>query len=352
MPSLQRPPLTFVITALVLLALSLTGCNMPSQQAEQHDVAVTQAYQTVEALLTQGVAQTPTVTLTLAPAGSTQTATSGPQSPATEEPPTASPTLETKCDQAAAAYPKIDITIEDDTEMAPGESFTKVWRVVNVGTCTWTPDYAVVWFSGEQLEASRSLPLNVTVPPGQSVDISVDMVAPQEPGTYQSNWKLRNAAGELFGIGPEGQAPFWVRIKVIEIATETPTPTPTITPTPEAQASGAVTLVLSDTLDLDALLVNAGGVDLAFQAVGEDEVRFFLVPLGAVLLGVYGDSQPALSTCQQAALAAQPVRVDALPLGSYLCYRTDLGLPGWARLEALDTVNGSLALQILTWKLP
>jgi hypothetical protein len=42
---------------------------------------------------------------------------------------------------------------------------------------------------------------------------------------------LSNADGELFGIGPNGDAPFWARI--IVVPSETETPTPTNTPTPE-----------------------------------------------------------------------------------------------------------------------
>jgi hypothetical protein len=42
--------------------------------------------------------------------------------------------------------------------------------------------------------------------PGQTVEITVDMVAPLKPGTYQGNWKLRNASNVLFGIGPNGSA--------------------------------------------------------------------------------------------------------------------------------------------------
>ena len=32
------------------------------------------------------------------------------------------------------------------------------------------------------------------------------MIAPAAAGTYQSNWKLQNADGLLFGLGPSGQA--------------------------------------------------------------------------------------------------------------------------------------------------
>jgi len=117
--------------------------------------------------------------------------------------------------------------------MQPGQSFTKTWRLVNNGTCKWTRLYAVVFFSGNSMSAHQSNYLNAEVLPGQSIDVSVEFIAPSEPGTYQSNWMLQSQNGDLFGLGPNGDAPFWVRIQVVEVAspTFTQTPTPTSTPT-------------------------------------------------------------------------------------------------------------------------
>ncbi len=349
----------FAILLCLAAILVLAGCNMPNQEVESSGLDVTQAYQTVEAQLTQAVAQTPV--LTSSPELPNPAEPDEPEeltplpatvAPAEPEEPTLSPTPETRCDQAAAAYPKIDITIEDDTKMVPGQGFTKTWRVVNVGTCTWTLNYEVVWFSGEQLAVSGSFPLDMSAAPNQSIDISVDMTAPAEPGTYQSNWKLRNPGGDLFGIGPIGESPFWVRIEVVEIATATPTPTPTATATTVVQASGPVTLVISDTLDLDNLLINSGSADLMYQSTGGDPPQHQLVPLGSVLLGIFSDVQPALAECQAASMGAVPLTVENLASGTYVCYRTDLGLPGWARFDVLNPDDGTLGLEILTWSLP
>jgi hypothetical protein len=48
------------------------------------------------------------------------------------------------------------------------------------------------------------------VSPGQEVDLSLDMVAPATPGTYQSFWKFRNASGIIFVTYP-----FYVEIDVV-----------------------------------------------------------------------------------------------------------------------------------------
>jgi len=331
---------------------------MPGKGTESTGIDVTQAYQTVQARLTQAVAQTPTLTLSPPPGDETPIATlDGNTTTATIastvlNEPSATRAPATRCDQAAAAYPKIDITIEDDTEMAPGEAFTKIWRVVNVGTCSWTPDYAIVFFSGEQMEAQPSQPLGVTVPPNQSVDLSVDMVAPGISGTYQSNWKLRSVDDALFGIGPSGESPFWVRIKVVSVATKTPAPSPTLTPTTPIQANGPVTLVLTDTLDLDSLLVNGGGADLMYTTATSDPSQHQLSPFGSAEMGIWGITQPALTDCQTANLTGSPIVLNELAVGTYICFETDLGLPGWARMDSFDAAVGTVTLQVLTWKLP
>jgi len=332
----------------LVVGLLLSGCNLPRRARPVNAIDVTQAYQTVAAQLTQAVTQTPTITATIVV---DEPSTATPENQATQAPPQA-PGPEPKCDQAAAAYPKIDITIEDDTVMAPGENFTKIWRVVNKGTCTWTPGYAVVWFSGVQFSTFNTHPLNVSVSPGQSVDLVVDMVAPAQTGTHQSNWKLRNGTGELFGIGPNGESPFWVRIKVVGVATETPTPSPSPTATPAVQASGTTTLVISDTLDLDHFLVNTGDVDIEFQTTITTPFQHQLIPLGGATLAVFGGGQPSLNDCQTANLSPDPIDVGSLAPNTTLCYRTDLGLPGWARVESVDTSVGTITLRILTWKLP
>jgi hypothetical protein len=165
-----------------------------------------------------------------------------------------SPTLQPSatsipCDKAAPGDP-IDVTIPDDSEIGNGQTFTKVWRLVNIGTCTWTTDYDVVFVSGDQMGAPDVVPMPRTVTPGQSVDISVSMTAPSEPDTYQGNWRLRNAGGVLFSIGPDGQAPFWVRIEVIPI-TNTPSVTPTgsatLTPTSTTAQTPTATTGVTNT---------------------------------------------------------------------------------------------------------
>lgn len=343
-----------------LLAVIVAGCNLPSGALPSSTLSVTQAYQTVEARLTQAVGLTLEATPTPSPSESSTTPTvTEAATPEPSETPTEAVTAGTQpssCDQAAPGVP-IDVTIPDDTKLEPGEAFTKIWRLQNTGKCAWTNEYSLVWFSGEQLGAPASVPLSGNVEPGQTVEIAVDMVAPQQPGTFQSNWKLRNDTGVLFGIGPSGDAAFWVRIMVTQsataAATTTPgaTTTPTVTPTAGIQASGTITLQPGDQLDLDSIQVTSGdSADIAYQV---SEGIHVLNPLGSAAGGSFGNTPPALGDCQTLTLSADPLVVDGSTLvGSYLCYRTNLALPGWVQITGFDADTGALSLEILIWAIP
>jgi ABC-type amino acid transport substrate-binding protein len=84
----------------------------------------------------------------------------------------------------------------------PGETFVKTWKVQNTGSCTWTPNYRLVYAYGNVTAAQMGgLPINIpaNVVPGQSVDLSVTLTAPTAPLTYQGFWQVQNDKGNLFG---------------------------------------------------------------------------------------------------------------------------------------------------------
>lgn len=105
-----------------------------------------------------------------------------------------------------------DVTIPDGSFISPGKAFTKTWRIRNAGSCTWTTDFALVYVSGTALGSVQAVRLPHAVAPGKYVDISVSMVAPMSAGAFKSNWMLRSANGQLFGVGCSGQVPVWASI--------------------------------------------------------------------------------------------------------------------------------------------
>ena len=91
-----------------------------------------------------------------------------------------------------------DETIPAGTEMQPGEHFTKTWKVSNTGTCDWLYGYAIVYVSGSQL-AEDAVRLGKKIEPGKWTQISIEVTAPDDPGTYVGYWKLSDGAGHVFG---------------------------------------------------------------------------------------------------------------------------------------------------------
>ena len=255
-----------------------------------------------------------------------------------------------KCDAAQAGRP-IDISVPDETHFQPGEQFTKVWRVANSGNCAWTPDYMVVWFSGDDLGLTWVQAIGTTVAPGQTIDLAVDMAAPEMPGVYQSNWKLSNGQGSLFGIGPNGDAPFWVRIIVNPEHTATPEPTP-IDPTPVAPpvilAQGSLTMLVDQVVDLNAW--NSSPVvteDLQLQL--SEEEGLILNPTNGARLVYFGVANPTFVECIQAQVSEEPILLENFPPGAYYCFRTADEMPGRLMVSNVDTHNNQASLEFMTW---
>lgn len=178
---------TLTVSLPVLLVFIL-ACNLPAAATET----------ATESVLTQ----TPETTATAGEGGDDGTPTATPAQDATATP------VSIACNAVAFVA---DVTVPDDTIFAPNKAFTKTWKLKNVGSCSWTSSYQLVFDSGDQMGGPASQPLTGSpVDPGGTLDVSVDLTAPAAPGTYKGNWKLRAPGGEVFGLA---NGPFWVQIK-------------------------------------------------------------------------------------------------------------------------------------------
>jgi len=267
-------------TAFLLVSVSivaLTGCNLTTSEEAtiSADQVLTAIVQTVDAALSL----TPPATST-----STPTATETATATATFTPSaTASPTVQTGsvytqgqasgCDNAAFAG---DVTIPDGTQFAPETAFTKTWRMSNTGSCAWTTGYSVVFVNGDGMGGVSPQSLTSETAPGSSREISVNLVAPKNPGTYTGYWQLRNPAGNVFGHQ------FYVQIVVTGGTTPTatatgPTGTPTVTNTPGG--SGKPDLkITSITFDPPSPTRNGSfKVQVKVENVGDADAGAFMV---------------------------------------------------------------------------
>lgn len=207
---------TFRLTYSVICAIALlaTSCNLPGSDAP----ALTQAAVNTAAALTLAAMSTPTPTstsiipiITSSPTNTPVISTSSP----TTAPVTVAPTA---CNRAQFVS---DVTVPDNTPFTPGATFKKTWRLRNTGTCTWTSGYVLIFDNGERMNAPATVQLTAgSVPPNQTVDVSVDLIAPSASGTYRGDFRLRSADNQVFGVGASGQGTFWVKIVVSPTGTD------------------------------------------------------------------------------------------------------------------------------------
>lgn len=190
--------------ALMVSACGLIGGPSTQEQAATYAAQTLQAIQvqqTLSAYETQAAQPTQIV-------AATPTPTAEPPAPTAE--PTAKPT-QTDCNRAEFIK---DVSYVDGTKVGTGEAITKTWRMKNIGSCTWTTDYDLVFVDGQSMGAPTRIGLETTVKPGETVDLSILMEAPSKAGSYQGYWMLEDASGNRFGVGDTGKTAFWVQVVV------------------------------------------------------------------------------------------------------------------------------------------
>ena len=317
----------------LLVAVLLAGCNLPSRvNPPEGDAALTLAAQTIEAQLTldaeglpgggtqtQDPQTTPQPSITIAP-----TNTQGPSATPTEEP----------CD--VAGFIK-DVTIPDGTELMPGEDFTKTWRIINEGTCAWNSGYSMVFDDGDSMDAPASVQVTTgTVSPGTQVDISINLTAPANPGTYKGIWQLRNDSGVIFTIGG-----FWVEIEVVELEVFS------------SQSSFEVDQTFSADLD-DGSSPPTDNADFEFRALAPNDKN--IVPLNGAVFLVMGTDEPTSADCNSADLETDQIAVNADLVGEWVCFITDENRTGKFEVVSLKPSDANLVqtleLDYVTWETP
>ncbi len=269
----------------LIAGVALAACGRAAQEATptapDPQAVLTAAAQTAEAGLTQA-ALTTVPTLTPEPT-STPAPTQPPaaQAPAT---PTAAATLTPGPPGADIAVFLADVTVPDGTGYQAGASFTKTWRLQNGGTSTWTTDYDLVFIGGEQMGGADAVALPRQVGPGETVEVSIDLIAPNTSGPQRGDWILRNAAGQTF------QTSFYVLISVDGGAAGTPVAGDTPTPSGTGPVSSAAIQVdnaavtgacpHSFTFSAQVNMASAAQVTVQLEAGADDPTYTFNLPAG------------------------------------------------------------------------
>jgi hypothetical protein len=202
----------------------------------------TQAVQTFSAALTQTALAQPTIRFfpTMTAPASPTIAPLAASANANALPVISQPTIASTKSCYSMSFVS-DVTIPDNTPMAPGQTFTKTWKVTNNGSCAWNAGFKFAFTGGDAMSgATYTLPSAVAV--NGTADLSVAMTAPtNKTGAVRGNWRMSTAGGQFFGdevyvvvtVGGATLTP----TKGTTTPTKTSAPTATKTSAPAATAT-------------------------------------------------------------------------------------------------------------------
>ncbi len=105
-----------------------------------------------------------------------------------------------------------DVTVPHGSQFKPGEAFVKTWRFLSSGNCAWEKGSALIFQTGEKFSAPDSIGVD-PVDVGKPAEVSMNMKAPQAPGTYTGKWALQRPSGQV--------------ITTTDVSIVVPGPTPT-----------------------------------------------------------------------------------------------------------------------------
>ena len=213
--------------ALALTAILLSACgasDVASTPTVDGTLVYTQAAQTVAAQFTQTSAaltaaaptqtNTPEPTVTPAPTfTSIATFSIFTQPPGATQPPlgiftptfsiipgAGTPTV-ALCDDSAYIR---DVGTQDNSILKPGQAFAKGWLILNNGSCPWKIGYHLVRVGGNTEFGGDTFTIrfpNQIVPAGTIVEISLNLVAPKQPGKYEARYQMYTNQDIPFGTG-------------------------------------------------------------------------------------------------------------------------------------------------------
>ncbi len=213
------------LTGFLLVAITLSGCNIGATAAPTQDAAaiqstaLAQVMSTVSAQQTQTAAAIPPTALptdTLVPTVTLEIAVSTPLVIGTQvsglTPLAISTvtsgvvsTITTKNGCNDGTYIGETKPFDYD-EVNIGEPISKGWTILNTGTCPWDEGYVFQFLTdqsdpeikGTNIVLVKNKPEDHTKP-GHSQTYIVKFNAPKTAGVFKGYWKLKDDAGNFFG---------------------------------------------------------------------------------------------------------------------------------------------------------
>jgi len=205
---------TILVSVFLVLAFLGTGCQAETVEPSPNIAGTAAAMaETIVAVQLTKIAEAATSTPTPTPEPSKT-----PTPTLTFALPTQYPTQESDAGSETGTCllaSMVSETIPDNTEVDQGDYLEKTWDLQNVGTCTWTEQYSIVFSHGDLMGAPQRVNFPGTVAPGEVFTLQVPMIAPASAGQKTGFWYLESPDGQRFGTRSSGL--FWVRVNVKDL---------------------------------------------------------------------------------------------------------------------------------------
>jgi len=163
--------------------------------------------QTANAASTQTAASlpsaTPTATVTLTPRNTdtpSPTATSTVLFILSTPTPLVVPTFTGVSGNSSAKFAcqVISVNPANGSVLSSRQDFDTTWKVKNIGKRAWdNNDVDYAYSSGTKFHKVSGYDLSKTLNPNATADFIVDIIAPKKPGTYTTNWVIREGGNNF-----------------------------------------------------------------------------------------------------------------------------------------------------------
>ncbi|PZO54514.1 MAG: hypothetical protein DCF16_04860 [Alphaproteobacteria bacterium] len=131
--------------------------------------------------------------------------------------------------------------------------------------------------------------------------------------------------------------------------TPIPIPTPTLPSPPQTHSTNSLEVPQTWSFDLDAGNVGADGADLWFRA--ETNTALFIEPRNGAQIALGDRSNRGRDGCAAASFSTTRVPLASIPVGSYVCVRTNEGRISQFRMNAISASSPrTLSIGYTTWR--
>lgn len=250
-------------------------------------------------------------------------------------------------------------SVVNGSHFEPGESFSVTWPLLNSGNCAWTADFEAVLIDGDALGADSTFPLGSVVEPGETFELTLDLIAPAQDGEAVSVWKLMTANGQRFGLQNPGNAPLRLIIIVSSAANNNNAPGASLEVSPNLDMTNfpnvygngfGLTMQVNQCFDFEVgEVVACSNTKADFRYNSIVFQGGFITPLNDTRFATSQSDVPDEDTC--AAAAYYGLHIDPPQQDVYYCFETELdGETAYGWLLLTNVNNGGITFNYLVFE--